>query len=167
MPADSNAPANRGVERLKRYHLLWCTDHRVPMLTREEDLHEAVVVDLSLEVRDGLRNHVVDLIRVRVRVKLGVGSGLALGLGSGLGLGFESGVGFRLGFRFGFGFGDDLVLVEVLAKHLAHGGHLLASDVPLLCARGRAERVSAAWSALWGGRRGRAQPAPRGPATRL
>ena len=69
MPADSNAPANRGVERLKRYHLLWCTDHRVPMLTREEDLHEAVVVDLSLEVRDGLRNHVVDLIRVRVRVR--------------------------------------------------------------------------------------------------
>ena len=88
-----------------------------------------------------------------------------LGLGCGLGSGFGLGLGFGFGFRFRFGY--DLVLVEVLAKHLAHGGHLLASDVPLLCARGRPERVSAEWSALWGGRRGRAQPAPRGPATRL
>ena len=88
-----------------------------------------------------------------------------LGLGCGLGSGFGLGLGLGFGFRFRFGY--DLVLVEVLAKHLAHGGHLLASDVPLLCARGRPERVSAAWFALWGGRRGRVQPAPRGPATRL
>ena len=71
------------------YAGLLCPDHRVPILICEEDLHEAVVVYLSLEVRDGLRHHVVDL-----------------------------------------------VLVQVLAKHLADGGHLLASDVAFFCARG-------------------------------
>ena len=67
------------MERNERYclrppavALLWRTDHRVPMLIREEDLHEAVVVDLSLEVRDGLRHHVVDLVRVRARVRVRV-----------------------------------------------------------------------------------------------